>query len=188
MHWQGHQLAAVVSLLSNGQACSDVAPFLCGAHLVAVPKPKGGVRPIAIGELLRRLTGKCLMAQVQAAGREHFFPAQVGVAVPAGAEAVVHCARAWFERHSGSAKKALVKLDFENAFNTVSRNEVLKAVQSHFPSLSRWVSWCYGKASNLQFGNTTLQWLLECNKETLSAPYCLPLLCSRWQRSSEQGP
>eukprot|EP00435_Cladocopium_sp_Y103_P043041 s1599_g12.t1 len=38
--------------------------------------PAGGLRPIAIGELLRRLTGKCLMAQVQATAREHFFPAQ----------------------------------------------------------------------------------------------------------------
>ena len=57
-----HQhLAAVVALLANGQACEAVAPVLCGAHLVAVPKPKGGVRPIAIGELLRRLTGKCCL-------------------------------------------------------------------------------------------------------------------------------
>ena len=40
----------VVSLLSNGQACAAVAPFLAGASLVAVPKPRGGVRPIAIGE------------------------------------------------------------------------------------------------------------------------------------------
>eukprot|EP00439_Symbiodinium_sp_Y106_P052566 s4152_g7.t1 len=58
-----HQ-AAVVSLLARGQACPEAAPALAGAGLVAVPKPKGGVRPIAIGEVLRRLTGKCLMAAV----------------------------------------------------------------------------------------------------------------------------
>lgn len=52
-----------------------------------------------------------------------------------------------------STDKALVKLDFENAFNTISRSKVLGAVQSHFPSLSR----CYVKPSNLQFGTAILK-------------------------------
>ena len=133
-----HQhLAAVVALLANGQACEAVAPVLCGAHLVAVPKPKGGVRPIAIGELLRRLTGKCLMSQLHTSARQHFFPAQVGVAVSGGAEAAVHAVRAWLDRHSHSQNKVLLKLDFENAFNTISRDHVLSAVRSHFPALAR---------------------------------------------------
>ena len=131
-----HQhLAAVVALLANGQACEAVAPVLCGAHLVAVPKPKGGVRPIAIGELLRRLTGKCLMSQLHTSARQHFFPAQVGVAVSGGAEAAVHAVRARLDRHSNSQNKVLLKLDFENAFNTISRDQVLSAVRSHFPAL-----------------------------------------------------
>ena len=153
-----HQhLAAVVALLANGQACEAVAPVLCGAHLVAVPKPKGGVRPIAIGELLRRLTGKCLMSQLHTSARQHFFPAQVGVAVSGGAEAAVHAVRAWLDRHSHSQNKVLLKLDFENAFNTISRDHVLSAVRSHFPALARWTAWCYGTASSLQFGTTILQ-------------------------------
>ena len=49
---------------------------MAGAALVAVPKPKGGVsvRPIAIGEVLRRLTGKCLLVKDEA--KQHFWPAQ----------------------------------------------------------------------------------------------------------------
>ena len=149
-------LAAVIALLANGQACESVAPVLCVAHLVAVPKPKGGVRPIAIGELLRRLTGKCLMSQLHTSARQHFFPAQVGVAVSGGAEAAVHAVRAWLDRHSHSQNKVLLKLDFENAFNTISRDHVLSAVRSHFPALARWTAWCYGTASSLQFGTTIL--------------------------------
>ena len=46
------QLAAVVNLLARGLAHPSAAPVLAGASLVAVPKPKGGIRPIAIGEVL----------------------------------------------------------------------------------------------------------------------------------------
>ena len=59
------QLTAVVQLLAQGRAPAFVAPVLAGAGLVALPKPSGGARPIAVGELLRRLTGKCLMALVR---------------------------------------------------------------------------------------------------------------------------
>ena len=56
-----NSLTAVVNLLAQGRACAAAAPALAGASLVAVPKPKGGVRPIAIGELLRRLTGNAFL-------------------------------------------------------------------------------------------------------------------------------
>ena len=106
----------MLSLLAQGQACPAAACALAGAGLVAVPKPKGGVRPIAICEVLRRLTGKCLMAHVREAAREHLFPTQLGVAVPGGAEVAVHTVRAWVDRHRLGGRKVLVKLDFENAF------------------------------------------------------------------------
>jgi hypothetical protein len=38
-----------------------------------------GLRPIAIGELLRRLTAKCLMHEVRADAKTYLWPAQVGV-------------------------------------------------------------------------------------------------------------
>ena len=150
------QLTAVVNLLAQGQGCATAAPSLAGAGLVAVPKPNGGVRPIAIGEIYRRLTGKCLLQQVRAEARSFLWPAQVGVCVPLGAE-VVHSVRGWMQRHANTSGKVLVKLDFSNAFNTVSREAVLRATHNNFPSLSRWASWCYGNASNLRFGKSSVQ-------------------------------
>ena len=79
-------LASTAQLLANGQAPRELAPFLAGASLVALAKPKGGVRPIAVGEILRRLTGKLLCGEVKEAARAFFWPAQVGVACPLGAE------------------------------------------------------------------------------------------------------
>ena len=62
--------------------------------LLALPKPKGGLRPIAIGEILRRLTGKCLCATVKEEAKAYFAPLQVGVACPLGVDAAVHGSRA----------------------------------------------------------------------------------------------
>ena len=146
----------MVQLLAQGRAPSFVAPVLAGAGLVALPKPSGGVRPIAVGEILRRLTGKCLMSLVQQQARTYFWPAQVGVAVKGGAEKAVHTVRTWTQRHAGSATKVLVKLDFANAFNCVSREAVLQQACTHFPALARWSVWCYRQPTRLQFGERVL--------------------------------
>ena len=150
------QLAAVVNLLVQGRACSNIAPFLAGASLVALPKPNGGVRPIAIGEVLRRLTSKSLMQLVQKDAQAHFWPAQAGVAVKAGVEAAVHTLRAWVHRHASATDQVVVKLDFCNAFNTVKREAVLQQARDHFPALARWATWCYSTESRLQFGDFVL--------------------------------
>ncbi|CAK9023307.1 Retrotransposable element SLACS 132 kDa protein (ORF2) [Includes: Reverse transcriptase] [Durusdinium trenchii] len=151
------QLTAVVSLLSQGRAPAFVASVLAGAGLVALPKPNGGVRPIAVGEILRRLAGKYLMSLVREDAQSYFWPAQVGVAVPGGAEKAIHTVRAWRRRHWNSPHKVALKLDFSNAFNTVSRAAVLSAVSEHFPSLSRWATWCYQRPTRLQFAD----WVVE---------------------------
>ena len=99
------QLTAVVQLLARGGAPPEVAPYLVGASLMALPKENGGIRPIAVGEVLRRITGKCLCAAVREEARAFFPPAQLGVACPSGVDAAVHAARAWTTRSRGDATK-----------------------------------------------------------------------------------
>ena len=77
--------------------------------------------------------------------------------MPGGAEAAVHGLRAWVSRHAASHDSVVVKVDFQNAFNTVSRDVVLQQAPDKFPALARWSTWCYQHATNLQFGDTVLQ-------------------------------
>ena len=95
------------------------------------------------------------MSHVRDAAREHFFPTQLGVAVPGGVEVAIHTVRAWIDRHSGS-RKVLIKLDFANAFNSVRRQDVVNATRVHFPGLARFVAWAYGRPTNLRFGETVI--------------------------------
>ena len=53
-------LTITVNQLIEGLAPPPVVPHLCGATLLAIKKKGGGHRPIAVGEVLRRLTSKSL--------------------------------------------------------------------------------------------------------------------------------
>ena len=57
------------------------------------------IRPIAVGETLRRLTGKCLCAVIKDKASELFHPLQFGVACTAGSEKIIHGLRKCIEDH-----------------------------------------------------------------------------------------
>ena len=78
---------------------------------------------------------------------------QLGVKTPDGCEAIIHVARQWFSRHRSNPDKVAVSVDVSNAFNTVHRAAVLRAVRVHFPSLSPWVDCCYRHESTLFTGS-----------------------------------
>ena len=83
-------LTKFLNLLAAGQAPTAITPHLCGASLLASRKRKGGHRPIAVGEVLRRLVSKCLASLVRSAATSLLTPLQLGVNVRGGCEAIVH--------------------------------------------------------------------------------------------------
>ena len=83
-------LAKFSSMWIKGELPMEHGPLLCGANLTPLRKPDGGVRPVAVGETLRRLAGKVLLSTGVAKGQvASLAPVQVGVGVPGAAEAVV---------------------------------------------------------------------------------------------------
>ena len=134
----------------------ELAPHLAGAALFAIPKGADDVRPIAVGETLRRLVGKCMCQAYKEESRSLLWPLQVGVGVPLGGETVVHAVRNWAHRHAGHVSKVILKVDFSNAFNTVDRGALLRQVRLHMPGLSAWAEWTYGRHSRLLFGDACL--------------------------------
>ena len=141
-----HSLRAVIDLLVSGRAPAEVAVFLAGGNLTALNKPApGDIRPIAVGESIRRLTGKCLCVALKDKAASFFEPSQFGVACPNGAEKVIHGLRACMDKHWFDDDCGVLKIDMKNAFNLVSRQALLSECAKHFPELFPWVSWCYGQ-------------------------------------------
>ena len=149
-------LVEVVNLLARGRAPAEVRTWLCGASLVALPKPFGDLRPIAVGETWHRLVSEVLAATIKAEVTDYLEPIQVGVGTRGGAEAVVHVARQWLHRNRESPQKVLLTLDLENAFNSIDRSAFLAAARRLIPGTVPWVDFCYKHSSHLLLGDHRL--------------------------------
>ena len=146
----------LVNLLAAGRAPEQVAPYLCGAILIPVKK-SGSLRPIAVGEVLRRLTSKCLSRAVQPDAIDILAPLQVGVGVKAGCEAVIHSVSHILEKPNlPPLSRWTLLIDFSNAFNSVSREHMFSSLHPTLPALSPWIEWCYCSQSILLLGDRSL--------------------------------
>uniref|UniRef100_A0A1X7SS29 Reverse transcriptase domain-containing protein n=1 Tax=Amphimedon queenslandica TaxID=400682 RepID=A0A1X7SS29_AMPQE len=151
------QLSHLINFLSSGACPPPIVPYLCGATLLASPKKSGGLRPIAIGEVIRRLVSKCLASFIMPQVRQSLPPHQLGVGVSNGAESLVHSLKLLLSNPSvPPLSQCCLLLDFSNAFNSIDRSALFREVRSRFPSLSPWLECCYGAQPNLLFGEYTL--------------------------------
>ncbi|KAL7676016.1 hypothetical protein ACOME3_002273 [Neoechinorhynchus agilis] len=152
---QGTRLLKAITELTRvivrGSVPPPVARLLCGAKLIACTKKGGGVRPIAVGCTFRRLASKVACQFATDRLIDQLLPVQLGVGVPAGAEAAVHSARA-YSRNGINKGTAMVKLDMENAFNSICRTAMTEVVRQHIPEIYQYVSLCYDQSSMLLFG------------------------------------
>ena len=60
-----------------------------------------------------------------------FSPTQLGVGVKDGCEIIVHSVISLIDIYSSSTDKCLLKIDFKNAFNIVSRESIISQVLSY---------------------------------------------------------
>ena len=142
----------VVNLLARGEAPIFIAPYLCGAGLLARKKKDGSIRPIAVGEILRRLVAKCLCRLSSQKAASLLVPLQVGVGVPGGCEAVPHALNGLVASVGDTTSLAIPQVDLKNAFNTLDPSSILRQLADQFPELLRWVNYCYSQPSWLNFG------------------------------------
>jgi hypothetical protein len=145
-------LTKLCNFLLSGQLPSEICHLLYGASLCALNKKDGGLRSIAIGNCLRKLTSKLACFQSRNIVNSYLSPHQLGVATKLGCEAAIHTTRT-FVNNDQNRGKVLLKLDFKNAFNSVERDCILKEVQCHTPLLYPYLYQCYRNPSTLFFGN-----------------------------------
>ena len=110
---------------------------------MALNKSKAGgpfdICPIAVGQTLHCLTGKCVCAMVEVKAIDYFHPYQFGVACPNGSgEGLMAC----IEERWGEDDFAVLKIDMRNAFNVASWQSLLSECGKHFPELLAWTGWC----------------------------------------------
>ena len=146
-------LTRLVNKMGSGSVPAIIAPFLSGARLIAGNKKDGGIRPIAVGNILRRLTSKCFSYGMAVRAANILCPLQMGVAVRGGLEALIHTVRELVEQEEDLM---FLQVDLENAFNFVDQDLAFREVEEHFPDMLQWVLTCYGQQAVLTFGSSVI--------------------------------
>ena len=147
-------LTKLVNLILKDKIPEVIRPIFFGANLFALEKKDGGVRPIAVGSTLRRLTTKVGLNLVSRNLANHFEPSQLGYSSRGGSEAAAHAARLYLK--SDIRNKVLLKLDIKNAFNCMRRDTILLKVKEKIPSLYNLFWQAYSGPSHLFYRDTTI--------------------------------
>lgn len=75
-----------------------------------------------------------------------------GVATSGGCEAAIHAVRSYVTNKNVS-RSVMVKVDLKNAFNSLERDDLLKAIMKTSPNIYRFMYQCYRTPTTLFFGD-----------------------------------
>eukprot|EP00742_Colponemidia_sp_Colp-10_P014328 GILJ01016264.1.p1 GENE.GILJ01016264.1~~GILJ01016264.1.p1 ORF type:complete len:664 (-),score=53.02 GILJ01016264.1:80-2071(-) len=124
------------------------------AHSCMAPllKKDKALRPIACSEVLRRVAAKVIAGRLSTEFASVLTPkGQIGVAVSSGLEALASWARQ--TALLLEEDEVVVKIDYANAFNSVSRSAIAEAVLELVPELAHYVLGAYGAPTLLFCGS-----------------------------------
>ena len=105
---------------------------LVACRLIALDKCPG-VRPIGVGETMRRIINKTIATVLHDEIQEAAEPLQVCAGQIAGCEAAIHAMR---RIHESQDTEAVILADASNAFNSLNREVALRNISRLCPSLS----------------------------------------------------
>ena len=99
-----------------------------------------GLRPIGIGEVLRRIAGKVVVTHFRTEIVTSVGSLQVFEGQEAGCESIIHAMQAIYEDETC---EAVLLVDASNAFNSINRNVFLHNVSIICPAIAVYVKNCY---------------------------------------------
>ena len=143
----GDALAKMLKILCRQEIDSDkrsIEAFLA-CRLIPLDKNQG-VRPIGIGEVMRRIFGKVLIPTIKPDILKATGCIQVCAGQEAGCEAAVHALNKLFQEEKTDG---VILVDAANAFNSINRKSLLHNIKVLCPAMAQYVSNCYNRPSRL---------------------------------------
>ena len=135
----GKSLREELAMFTRNLATQHYDPVLLEAYVACrlIPLDKNpGIRPIGIGEVVRRIVGKTLSRLCSQNVKEAAGPLQTCAGHGAGAEAAIHAMRTIFE---SEGSEAVLLIDASNAFNCLNRSVALHNIQFTCPTLATYL-------------------------------------------------
>ena len=111
---------------------STIEP-LVASRLIPLDKGEGAVRPIGVGEVIRRICGKCVMNIAKRDVVEASGSLQLCAGQKSGSEAAIHAMHRIFEADDTDA---VLLVDASNAFNALNRAAALHNIRVLCPVIA----------------------------------------------------
>ena len=115
-------------------------------RLIPLEKQPSGLRPIGIGEVLRRIIGKAIVMEIKPDLAENAGCLQLCAGQPSGCEAAAHAMNDIFAEEETDA---ILLVDASNAFNSLNRETLLHNIRYLCPTLATYVRNCYRTPARL---------------------------------------
>jgi hypothetical protein len=103
--------------------------LLKAARLIGLQKDDGGVRPIAVGDLVYRVAMKAILKTSYRS--DMLLPWQLGVNTPRGVKPAIFILEEAIQGENKGGYNSLTILDLSNAFNSIERASIAAAVAKH---------------------------------------------------------
>ena len=140
-------------LCSINQEGNSLEPLLASRLIPLSKNP--GLRPISIGETLRRIIGKTVARLLKQDVVDSVGSLQVCAHQDADCEAAIHSLRTIFQQEE---TEAVMVIDAFNAFNSINRKAFLHNVKVICPSIATFTNNCYSSPARLfVVGSTEIQ-------------------------------
>ena len=143
-----HGFMVLLRDICNGRVSAGSARVLSASALVGIPKPDGGTRPIALGEVFLKTADAFALKAAKPRLQRIFGDLQLGCNVSGGAERIVHTVRRFVREAPPGSKRVIATFDLTNAFNTPARRAMWEAVKD-IPELVGIFSVSYAHAAPL---------------------------------------
>ena len=157
----GTDLCESVALLTRKLCTEYVDPDPLSAFISCrlVPLDKNpGVRPIGIGEVLRRVMGKAITTLLKPDILKATAPLQASAGLQGGVEGAIHALRNMFD---DTDNEGILLVDADNAFNRLNRKVALHNTSVICPEFSVYLVNTYRKPARLYIPNSNGAFILS---------------------------
>ncbi|GJY96150.1 hypothetical protein Tco_0512511 [Tanacetum coccineum] len=121
-------ITQVVNLFLKGKCPMMLGEYIASAPLTPLVKPGGGICPIDVGTVWRRLVSKVSATMIGHSLDGYLEGLQFEVGVPGGGEAILHAVNCLVEDRGDDVGLSMLLVDFQNAFNLIVLRRALLVV------------------------------------------------------------
>lgn len=135
----------LVGWLARGIIPEVSLRFLATATLLPLQPRPDKIRPIAVGQCLRRPTIKVLLRAALSDSRNFPSPEKLANGILSAMDGIFYGARMLSERHGSDSLYVMTLIDARNGFNNCSRQAMLDTLPIRAPSLAHFINAMYAR-------------------------------------------